>query len=78
MVSIMAFANITGNPLPNVTWIGPDGLMRNNIGRFMILQMTGQLNIDSIELSDIGLYNCTLANGIGLPLTHSVNLIQAS
>ena len=43
-ITLIAFITITGNPQPNVSWTGPDGLSRATTGRFNV-SIDGQITI---------------------------------
>ena len=76
-VVLTAFmSTISGNPVPTVSWTGPDGLVRDTGGRFNTT-VPGQLTITSIVNSDNGTYTCTISNGIGQDLIQTQELIVA-
>lgn len=71
-VTITAYTNIMGNPVPTSTWTR-DG---NNIvtgGRFNI-DTSGQLIISSVISSDAGLYINTLSNSVN-SINNTIELI---
>ena len=66
-----------GNPLPNITWKGPHGIISSNHSRFNINNVPSKSHIHSFLLisyalnTDTGLYYCIASNapyGNGGPL----------
>ncbi len=77
-MTLSAFIQIISNPVPVISWTGPDGQPRNNNGRFNT-SIPGQLIISNIVTDDNGTYTCTIiSNGIGQDLTQSIDMIIAS
>ena len=62
--------------MPNVSWTGPDGEPRNNIGRFDT-SVPGKLVITDTREGDNGSYTCTLRNGISPDQSQDVELLFA-
>ena len=71
-VTLIAFTNIAGNPLPTVSWTGPDGQPRVMNDRFTLTD--GQITITNVNGSDNGTYTCTVSNGVGSDLVQSIQL----
>ena len=71
-VTLIAFTNITGNPLPTVSWTGPDGQPRLMNDKFTLTD--GQITITNVNSSDNGTYTCTVSNGVGPDLVQSIQL----
>ena len=76
-IAITAFqSSIRGNPVPSVSWTGPDGLHRSTGGRFDI-SVPGQITIMNITQGDNGTYTCIVSNGMSPNLSHTVEMIVA-
>ena len=71
-VTLIAFTNISGNPLPTVSWTGPDGQPRVMNDKFTLTD--GQITITNVNGSDNGTYTCTVSNGVGSDLVQSIQL----
>ena len=77
LVTLTAFQSLFGgNPLPSVSWTGPDGLPRSTSGRFDI-SVPGQITLMNITQDDNGTYTCIVSNGISPNLSQTVLLIVA-
>ena len=76
-ITLVAFITITGNPQPNVSWTGPDGLSRATTERFNAF-IDGQITVQNIISSDEGNYTCTVSNGVGQDSVQDVELVIAS
>ena len=58
-----------GKPTPNITWMSPNG-SKISFEPSFTLTITSEL--------DEGAYNCTADNGVGTPVTATVNIIVQS
>ena len=67
---------IYGNPIPSVSWIGPDGLPRNTSGRFDT-KIPGEITIANTRLGDNGTYTCTVSNRLSPNKSQNSELIFA-
>ena len=74
-VTLIAFTDIEGNPLPNVTWTGPDTLPINTTNDHYNISINGQITINNVTNEDNGTYICTLSNGIGIGFSQTVQLM---
>ena len=74
-MTLIAFTDIEGNPVPNVAWTGPDGLISSG-GRFNT-SVDGEITITNVTNKDNGTYTCIVSNGIGSGLNQTVQLIIA-
>ena len=75
-VTLRAFTNIEGNPVPNVTWTGPDNTLITPSGHFNT-SVDGQITIINVTDEDNGTYTCIVSNGIGSGLYQTVQLFIA-
>ena len=76
-VTLMSFLpTIYGNPIPSVSWIGPDGLPRNTSGRFDT-NIPGEITIANTRPGDNGTYTCTVSNGLSPNQSQTAELIFA-
>ena len=76
-ITLTAFLpNFVGNPVPTISWTGPDGEARANGGRFNT-SVLGQITIINITDSDNGTYTCTVSNVIPPDLLETVELVFA-
>ena len=76
-VTLIAFTDIEGNPVPNVTWIGPDTLPISTVDDHYNISVDGQITIINVTSKDNGTYECTVSNGIGLGFSQRVQLMIA-
>ena len=76
-VTLTAFTDIEGNPVPNVTWIGPDTLPISTVDDHYNISVDGQITIINVTSIDNGTYKCTVSNGIGLGFSQTVQLMIA-
>ena len=74
-VTLIAFTDIEGNPLPNVTWTGPDTLPISTTDDRYNTSIDGQITITNVNDTDNGTYICSLSNGIGLGFSQTVQLM---
>ena len=75
-VTLLAFTDIEGNPVPNVTWTGPNNTVITPGGRFNT-SVDGEITITNVTNEDNGTYTCVVSNGIGSGLYQTVQLIIA-
>ena len=75
-VTLIAFTDIEGNPLPNVTWTAPDNRLITPSSHFNT-SIDGQITITNVTNEDNGTYTCIVNNGIGSGLYQAVQLIIA-
>ena len=76
-VTLIAFTDIEGNPVPNVTWTGPDNMpITTNDDHFNTL-IDGHITITNVTNADNGTYTCTVNNDVGPGLNQIVQLIIA-
>ena len=75
-VTVIAFTDIEGNPVLNVTWTGPDNTVISPGGHFNT-SVDGEITITNITNEDNGTYTCIVNNGIGSGLYQTVQLIIA-
>ena len=76
-MTLIAFTDIEGNPVPNVTWIGPDTLPISTVDDHYNISVDGQITITNVTSKDNGTYKCTISNGIGLGFSQTVQLMIA-
>ena len=74
-MTLIAFTDIEGNPVPNVTWSGPDTLPINIVDDHYNTSVDGQITITNVTSKDNGTYICTIINGIGLGFSQTVQLV---
>ena len=75
-VTLIAFTDIESNPVPNVTWTGPDNTLITP-GDHFNTSVDGQITITNVTNEDNGTYTCIVSNGIGSGLYQTVQLIIA-
>ena len=75
-MTLIAFTNIEGNPVPNVTWTGPDNTLITP-GDHFNTSVDGQITITNVTNEDNGIYTCIISNGMGPDLYQTVQLIIA-
>ena len=75
-VTLIAFTDIEGNPVPNVTWTGPDNTLITP-GDHFNTSIDGQITITNVTNEDNGTYTCIVSNGIGPGLYQTIQLIIA-
>ena len=75
-VTLIAFTDIEGNPVPNVTWTDPDNTLITP-GDHFNTSIDGQITITNVTNEDNGTYTCIVSNGIGSGLYQTVQLIIA-
>ena len=75
-MTLIAFTDIEGNPVPNVTWTGPDNTLITP-GDHFNTSIDGQITITNVTNEDNGTYTCIVSNGIGSCLYQTVHLIIA-
>ena len=76
-VTLIAFTDIEGNPVPNVTWTGPDSLPVSTVDDRYNTSVDGQITITNVNNTDNGTYKCTISNGIGIGYSQTVQLMVA-
>ena len=74
-VTLIAFTDIEGSPLPNVTWTGPDALPVSTVDDHYNISVDGQITITNVTNTDNGTYKCTISNGIGIGYSQIVQLM---
>ena len=75
-MTLIAFTDIEGNPVPNVTWTGPDNKVITP-GDHFNTSVEGEITITNVTNEDNGTYTCIVSNGIGSGLYQTVQLIIA-
>ena len=75
-MTLIAFTDIEGNPVPDVSWTGPDNTVITPGGHFNT-SVDGEITITNVTNEDNGTYTCIVNNGVRSGLYQTVQLIIA-